>query len=140
MKPNSNHFSHRSLSFPLDALFQRVDIAHSVPTFGTQESDPDFDSDTAIAEKVRIAEPKRWAVLLLNDDYSTMEFVIEVLKKFFAKGDEEAARIMWSVHHHGRGVAGVYSFEIAETKVLQVESYARSKGHPLKCDMEEVSE
>ncbi len=86
--------------------------------------------------KPKLKVPRRFAVVLLNDDYSTMEFVIEVLKRFFHKNSDDAARIMLEVHHKGRGVAGVYSFEIAETKCLQVNEFAQSQGHPLKCEVE----
>ncbi len=82
--------------------------------------------------------PGEWAVILLNDDYTTMEFVIEVLSKFFKKTEAEAMAIMLKVHHEGRGVAGIYSKEIAETKTAQVNEYSQSKGHPLKCIFEEV--
>lgn len=86
--------------------------------------------------KAKPAEPPKYAVWLHNDDYTTMEFVVEVLRKFFAKTEEDAARVMLKVHHEGKGVAGVYSFEIAETKASQVKDYAKSKGHPLLCSVE----
>lgn len=81
-------------------------------------------------------EPPRYAVILHNDDYTTMDFVIEILKRYFHKTEEEAVQIMLQVHQHGKGVAGVYHFEIAETKVLQVNDYAQSKNFPLKCSLE----
>ena len=80
--------------------------------------------------------PPEYAVVLHNDDYTTMDFVIEVLSKFFQRTQEEAVKIMLKVHQEGKGVAGVYSFEIAETKAMQVHEYAKSKGHPLKCTVE----
>lgn len=82
--------------------------------------------------KPKLAEPKKYAVLLLNDDYTTFDFVVEVLQKFFKKTYEEAADITLKVHHAGKGLAGIYTHQIAETKVLQVCDYARSKGFPLK--------
>lgn len=94
------------------------------------------EGDVAIAEAIKVSEPPRYAVILLNDDYTTMEFVIEVLETFFKKSKEESARIMLEVHQKGRGVAGIYSYDIAETKVEQVHSYARSSGFPLKCTIE----
>ncbi len=81
-------------------------------------------------------EPPRYVVLLHNDDYSTMEFVVDVLKRFFKKTEEEAVQIMLKVHQQGRGIAGVFHYEIAETKVVQVHEYARIKGFPLKCSTE----
>lgn len=85
-----------------------------------------------------IAEPPKYAVLLLNDDYTTMEFVIEVLQRFFKKSKEEAARIMLRVHQQGKGVAGIYPFDIAETKAHQVRDFAQSRGYPLRCEIEPV--
>ena len=84
----------------------------------------------------KLKEPKHYAVLLHNDDYTTMEFVTEILQRFFHKTGEDAVRIMLKVHQEGKGVAGIYTYQIAETKVAQVQEYARSKGFPLKCTME----
>ncbi len=80
--------------------------------------------------------PPLYKVLLLNDDYTPMDFVVEVLMRFFKKSELEATRIMLQVHHAGVGVAGVYPFEIAETKVNQVMALASAEGHPLQCTME----
>ncbi|RDI96748.1 ATP-dependent Clp protease adapter ClpS [Meiothermus sp. QL-1] len=77
-----------------------------------------------------------YKVLLLNDDYTPMDFVVEVLMRYFRKSEPEAVRIMLQVHHAGVGVAGVYPFEIAETKVQQVVQAARREGHPLQCTLE----
>lgn len=74
--------------------------------------------------------------MLLNDDYTPMEFVIEVLRRFFGKDPEEATRIMLHVHHNGVGLCGVYTFEVAETKVTQVMEFSRKHQHPLQCIME----
>lgn len=81
-------------------------------------------------------KPSLYRVLLLNDDYTPMEFVIEVLRRFFGKDPEEATRIMLHVHHNGVGLCGVYTFEIAETKVTQVMEFSRKHQHPLQCIME----
>jgi ATP-dependent Clp protease adaptor protein ClpS len=81
-------------------------------------------------------KPSLYKVLLLNDDYTPMEFVIVVLERFFNKGRDEATRIMLHVHQKGVGVCGVYTFEIAETKVTQVMDFARKHQHPLQCTME----
>ena len=83
-----------------------------------------------------VEEPPRYKVMLLNDDYTTMEFVVEVLVYVFQKSPEDATRIMLNVHHKGVGICGVYPFEIAETKVNTVETLARENGFPLKCIME----
>lgn len=97
----------------------------------------DADGGVAVQEsRPKLCEPPRFAVLLHNDDYTTMEFVVEVLKRFFHKGEDEAVQIMLKIHQYGKGVAGVFHHEIAETKVLQVHDYARSKGFPLKCTAE----
>ena len=88
-------------------------------------------------EDLEVEEPKKYNVFLLNDDYSTMDFVIDVLVKVFRKTINEAEAIMLSVHNNGKGLCGVYTFEIATTKVTQVKSLARDKGFPLKAIMEE---
>ena len=89
--------------------------------------------DTA---KPRLAEPGKWAVYIHNDDYSTFDFVVEVLQRFFRKTSQEAAEITVRVHHEGKGLAGVFSHEIAETKVVQVEELARERGYPLRATAE----
>jgi ATP-dependent Clp protease adaptor protein ClpS len=81
-------------------------------------------------------KPSMYKVLLLNDDYTPMEFVVHVLERFFNKGREEATRIMLHVHQKGIGICGVYTFEVAETKVTQVMDFARQHHHPLQCTME----
>jgi ATP-dependent Clp protease adaptor protein ClpS len=85
-----------------------------------------------------LGEPRLYRVLLHNDHYTTMEFVIEVLEKIFHKTASEATSIMLAVHKTGVGICGIYPFEIAETRVRLVETYARKVGFPLLCTMEEV--
>lgn len=80
--------------------------------------------------------PNMYRVLLLNDDYTPMEFVVHVLERFFQKSREEATRVMLHVHHHGVGECGIYTYEVAETKVTQVMDFARKHQHPLQCVME----
>ena len=100
------------------------------PSDGTA-LDFDIDSETQ--------EPKLYRVLLHNDDYTPMDFVILTLKKFFAKNEDEAFRIMLDVHNKGIGLAGVYSYEIAETKTMQANQFAKTNQHPLKTSFEEES-
>lgn len=84
----------------------------------------------------KVQKPRLYKVILLNDDYTPMEFVVALLERFFRKNREEATRIMLNVHQNGVGVCGVYSREVAETKVRQVLSYAEEHHHPLQCTME----
>jgi ATP-dependent Clp protease adaptor protein ClpS len=86
--------------------------------------------------KTQTRYPSMYRVLLLNDDYTPMEFVVAVLKKYFNKDTEEATRIMLHVHQHGVGECGVFTYEVAETKVTQVMDHARKHQHPLQCIME----
>ncbi|HLF21528.1 MAG TPA: ATP-dependent Clp protease adapter ClpS [Aestuariivirga sp.] len=101
--------------------------------------DPDKDDNQTgviTRTKVRTKKPSLYKVLLLNDDYTPMEFVVHVLERFFGKGREEATSIMLHVHQKGVGICGVYTFEVAETKVTQVMDFARKHQHPLQCTME----
>ncbi|BBE50324.1 ATP-dependent Clp protease adapter protein ClpS [Ferriphaselus amnicola] len=88
-------------------------------------------------EKEALKPPKKYKVLLLNDDFTTMDFVIEVLQKFFAMELERAMQTMLKVHNEGKAVCGVYTRDIAETKVVLVSDFAKQHGHPLRCEMEE---
>jgi ATP-dependent Clp protease adaptor protein ClpS len=88
-------------------------------------------------ERSQIKPPKLYKVLLLNDDFTTMEFVIEVLTTFFSKSMEQATQIMLKVHNEGSAVCGVYTKDVAETKVAQVSAFSTQHGHPLRCHMEE---
>jgi ATP-dependent Clp protease adaptor protein ClpS len=86
--------------------------------------------------KPQTKRPSLYRVLILNDDYTPMEFVVHVLERFFNKDHEAATRIMLHVHHHGIGECGVFTYEVAETKVTQVMDFARKHQHPLQCVME----
>lgn len=97
---------------------------------------PETIEESDVSTEHDIREPAQYKVLLHNDDYTTMEFVVEVLVHVFQKSAEEATRIMLNVHRSGVGVCGIYPFEIAETKVDTVEALARENGFPLKCIME----
>lgn len=96
------------------------------------------DSDILEKEHVRAAPPSMYHVMLCNDDYTPMEFVIEVLEKFFSMDLEKATQIMLQVHYEGKAICGTFSAEIAETKVMQVTMYSRENEHPLLCVMEQV--
>ncbi|MCH1931377.1 ATP-dependent Clp protease adapter ClpS [Shewanella acanthi] len=82
--------------------------------------------------------PSMYKVILNNDDYTPMDFVIEVLQLFFRKNEQEATDIMLTVHHQGKGICGVFPYGIAETKVIQVNQFARENQHPLLCSLEKA--
>ncbi|MBD1388538.1 ATP-dependent Clp protease adapter ClpS [Neiella sp. HB171785] len=88
--------------------------------------------------ELQVREPKLYQVLLNNDDYTPMDFVIDVLQRFFAHSPERATQIMLEVHNEGRGICGVYTRDVAETKVVQVNQYSRENEHPLLCSMEKA--
>lgn len=117
----------------------------SLPTFspvGPKAMSADNESgsgtQTITRPKVATRTPALYRVLLLNDDFTPMDFVIHILQKFFQKEYNEAMQIMLQVHHRGAGVAGTFSYEIAETKVVQVNQYSKQHKHPLKCTMEKA--
>lgn len=93
---------------------------------------------TVASTKPKIKQPPLYKVVLINDDYTPMDFVVMVLEKFFLMNKEQATKVMLNVHHQGVGVCGVYTKDIAETKVHQVNDYSRSNNHPLLCAMEEA--
>ena len=97
---------------------------------------PIEDNDVFLDEDQEVVTVDRFRVLLHNDDYTTMEFVIMVLRKIFLKTTEQAESIMWKVHQDGVGVCGVYVYEVAETKLKKTESLARKEGFPLKVTLE----
>jgi ATP-dependent Clp protease adaptor protein ClpS len=108
---------------------------HSLPT----DDQDDQDHDIAVAtEKPALKKPPLYKVILLNDDYTPMDFVVLVLEHFFRMGREQATQIMLHVHTRGRGVCGIFTREIAETKVAQVNEFSRRNQHPLLCTMEEA--
>jgi ATP-dependent Clp protease adaptor protein ClpS len=96
------------------------------------------DTGTQTLEKQKTARPPMYEVLLHNDDYTTREFVVYVLMRFFQKSEPEATQIMLHVHHKGIGVCGVYTFDVAETKVTQVLDSAKEHGMPLQCSMQKA--
>ena len=103
-----------------------------------KQGDQGNDVGSAVVTQVKpkVQRPSLYRVLLLNDDYTPMEFVVYVLERFFNKSREEATRIMLHVHQHGVGVCGIFTYEVAETKVAQVVDAARRHQHPLQCTME----
>ncbi len=98
---------------------------------------PDSDSGVLVAEATpKTRQPLLFKVVLLNDDFTPMEFVVELLERFFAMNRSKATRVMLEVHTQGKGVCGVFTYEIAETKVAQIMAFARDNQHPLMCTME----
>jgi ATP-dependent Clp protease adaptor protein ClpS len=111
----------------------------AVPRMGNDEGrtgGPGPAASVITKVKPKTKRPNLYRVLILNDDYTPMEFVVHVLEKFFQKDVEAATKIMLHVHHHGIGECGVFTYEIAETKVTQVMDFARKHQHPLQCVME----
>ena len=101
------------------------------------EHSPEIEEEVISETRDEIDEPPMYKVLLHNDDYTTMEFVVEILMLVFNKSPEEAVEIMLNVHQKGIGICGVYTYEVSETKVNTVHDLARENGFPLKCTMEE---
>ena len=119
-------------------LTAKLEQAMTKITMSHQDDQRDDDAGTGIVTKTRpkTKKPSLYKVLLLNDDYTPMDFVVYILERFFGKGPEEATQIMLHVHNKGVGICGVYTYEIAETKVAQVMNFAREHQHPLQCTME----
>ena len=121
-------------------------LNHPIKQMATTASDHPYDHDDAddgqsglgvlTRTQPKTKKPSMYKVLLLNDDYTPMDFVIHILERFFSKNGEEATEIMLHVHRRGVGVCGVYTREVAETKTNQVMDYARKNDHPLQCTME----
>jgi ATP-dependent Clp protease adaptor protein ClpS len=103
---------------------------------GTGNGNGKPNTGTIVKARPKTKKPSMYRVLLLNDDYTPMEFVVHVLERFFGKSREAATEIMLHVHHRGVGVCGVYTYEVAETKVAQTIEFARRHQHPLQCTME----
>ena len=104
------------------------------------DRDDDGDASTGVATRTRARtkKPTPYRVLMLNDDYTPMEFVVLVLQRFFKMDMEQATQVMLSVHQRGVGVCGVFTYEVAETKVAQVIDFARQNQHPLQCTLEKA--
>lgn len=115
---------------------------NSMAPITMSDSDRDDDEGTATGvvtrTRAKTKKPTPYRVLMLNDDYTPMEFVVLVLQRFFKMDMEEATRVMLAVHQRGVGVCGVFSYEVAETKVAQVMDFARQNQHPLQCTLEKA--
>lgn len=106
---------------------------------GDNPADPDRQGDLAVEEaKPKVKKPPLYKVVMLNDDYTPMDFVVEVLQVFFAMDREKATRVMLTVHTEGKATCGVFTRDIAETKAAQVVDYARENQHPLLCQVEQA--
>ncbi|MBC7986167.1 MAG: ATP-dependent Clp protease adapter ClpS [Sphingomonadaceae bacterium] len=112
------------------------------PIRAADKKDDDADGGTGVGvatrTRVRTKKPSPYKVLMLNDDYTPMEFVVLCLQRFFSMSVEDATRVMLHVHQKGVGVCGVFSYEVAETKVSQVIDFARQNQHPLQCTLEKA--
>jgi len=97
---------------------------------------PTFQTPEIQTEKPQLKKPPMYKVIMLNDDYTPMEFVVDLLCNLFRKSEDEASRIMLRIHHEGQAVCATYPRDIAESKVVQVEDYCEAQGHPLKCRIE----
>ena len=103
---------------------------------GDKRNDDDQQIGVVVKTKPKTKKPSMYKVLLLNDDFTPMDFVVHVLERFFGKNSQEATEIMLHVHRKGVGICGTYTYEVAETKVTSVMDYARKNEHPLQCTME----
>ena len=133
--PSMLDLARPSLSF---AKLQTNLVVHPFSMAGSEDDDADTDHEVGVATKTKAKpkKPSQYKVLLLNDDYTPMEFVVMVLKRFFGMDLEQATRVMLHVHQKGVGVCGVFPYEVAETKVNQVMDFARQNQHPLQCTLE----
>ncbi len=122
----------------MDAANDVPTVASRAPRLGPEPPQtPDRQDDAAVEEaKPRLKRPPMYKVMMLNDDYTPMDFVVEVLETFFRMDREQATQVMLTVHTRGKAVCGVYPQDIAETKAAQVVDYAREHQHPLMCQVE----
>ena len=122
----------------LDAAPTFIGAGVSAPRAANERENQPENPDLGVVTKTRTRtrKPAMYKVLMLNDDYTPMEFVVHVLERFFSKSREESTRIMLHVHRRGVGVCGVFTYEVAETKVTQVMDLARQNQHPLQCTIE----
>ena len=139
-KPHNRRHEHckRSALFYTGSMKLIESCSLQQPVCSQDEDGPDRDDgDLAVAPaKPKLKRPPLYRVILLNDDYTPMEFVVYVLEQFFSMGREKATQVMLAVHTQGKGVCGIYPQDIAETKASQVNQSARDSGHPLLCEVE----
>ncbi len=123
-----------------DCTYPFALLVHGGPNEDSGDPPDDGESEVGVATKTRTKpkKPSQFKVLMLNDDYTPMEFVVLVLKRFFSMDMEQATRVMLHVHQKGVGVCGIFPYEIAETKVNQVMDFARQNQHPLQCTLEKA--
>lgn len=136
-------FKYTSALRPRHSDGRRAAAHCAVHAAGEDDADnghDDGESEIGVATKTRAKpkKPSQYKVLLLNDDYTPMEFVVAILKRFFNMNMEEATQVMLHVHQKGVGVCGIFTYEVAETKVTQVMDAARENQHPLQCTLEKI--
>jgi ATP-dependent Clp protease adaptor protein ClpS len=113
-------------------------VRDDICTLSKFESDVLENPDLQVLEITALTEPGKFKVIMLNDDYTPMDFVVMLLKRYFYKQQDEAIKIMMEIHQCGKGICGIYTKDIAETKIWQVSRHASNEGHPLTCIMEAV--
>jgi ATP-dependent Clp protease adaptor protein ClpS len=113
-------------------------LTMAIPPGRDNGNDDDFETGVVTRTRPKTKQPSNYKVLLLNDDYTPMEFVVLVLQRFFSMGIEDATRVMLAVHQKGVGVCGVFTYEVAETKVSQIIDFARENQHPLQATLEKA--
>ena len=104
----------------------------------SKDNQSDLGGDILVEERVRTKKPKMFAVILLNDDYTPMDFVIWLIQSIFHKSESEATRLMLDIHQKGKGLCGVFTYDVAQTKMLQAKNMAQKNEHPLECIVEPV--
>ena len=127
----------------MNLMFNKISsqMFNQINTITNSHSDDEIDHDSSLVvqeSRPEVEEPKRYMVILVNDDFTPMEFVVEILRLFFNLDEESATRVMLNVHTKGKGVCGTFSKDIAETKVVMVNEFARENEHPLLCTMEQA--
>jgi len=122
----------------LDSLARGSALLVSLSQTKVPAASPSSESESGVDVLPVVETPRMYAVILLNDDYTPMDFVVLILRRFFGKSEEEAHKIMLDVHEKGSGVAGVYTLEVAEMKVMQVNQFSQLNQHPLKCTLKEA--
>ena len=115
-----------------------LELTNQTMMAGPADGDDDTDTGVAVRTRPKTKKPSNYKVLMLNDDYTPMEFVVLVLQRYFNMGIEDATRVMLQVHQQGVAICGVFPYEVAETKVSQVMDFARENQHPLQCTLEKA--